>query len=255
MPPTPPTERFSDRAEVYTRGRPSYPDALVVHLRAEGALPEDAVVVDIGVGTGLSSEPFLRAGCSVIGVEPNAAMRTVGDQRLGAYERYLSVGGSAEETTLDAGCANVVIAGQAFHWFDPPRAAAEARRILKPQGWAALIWNDRPPAGTPFAAAYEAFLRNWGIDYEKVTHRHVDEDAIRRFFAPIAPRVATFDNPRRLDRGDLTALVGSASYMPAPGHPRHPAMSAALMQLFDAHASAGAVEVHYRTRMHYGKLT
>lgn len=253
--PLQPTERFSDRAAVYTRGRPSYPDSLVAHLQAEGALRAGAVVVDIGVGTGLSSEPFLRAGCSVIGVEPNAAMRAVGDQRLASYERYLSVGGSAEETTLAAGSAHLVIAGQAFHWFDPPRAGAEARRILQPDGWAALIWNDRPPVGTPFLEAYEAFLLQWGVDYEKVTHRHVDEDAIQRFFAPTTPRVAYFDNPRRLDREDLFALVGSASYMPAPGHARHAGMSAALGQLFDRLAADGSVEIRYRTRMHYGRLT
>ena len=95
-----PTERFSDRAAVYTRGRPTYPDAIVAHLRAAGALPEHGVVVDIGVGTGLSSEPFLRAGYAVIGVEPNAPMRAVGDERLAHYGRYRSVDGSAEETTL-----------------------------------------------------------------------------------------------------------------------------------------------------------
>lgn len=249
-----PTERFSDRASVYTRGRPSYPDAIVAHLQSEGALPPGAVVVDIGVGTGLSSEPFLRAGCTVIGVEPNAAMRAVGDERLAAYGRYLSVDGSAEDTTLAAGSAQLVIAGQAFHWFDPARAGSEARRILQPGGWAALLWNDRPPAGTPFLEAYEGFLRTWGIDYQKVTHRHVDEDAIRRFFAPATPRVAYFDNPRQLDGDELAALVGSASYMPPPGHPQHAPMSLALDRLFSAHAAAGQVEIGYRTRMHYGRI-
>lgn len=249
-----PTERFSDRAAVYTRGRPTYPDAIVAHLKREGALADLGVVVDIGVGTGLSAEPFLRAGHTVIGVEPNAAMRAVGDERLAQYGRYLSVDGSAEETTLEARCAQLVVAGQAFHWFDPPRAGAEARRILAPGGWAALIWNDRPATGTAFLEGYETLLKTFGIDYEKVSHRHVDEDAIQRFFAPTRPRVAHFDNPRRLDREDLTALVGSASYMPPPGHPRHAGMSEALARLFDAHAVDGHVAVHYRTRMHYGPI-
>lgn len=250
-----PTERFSDRAAVYTRGRPTYPDAIVAFLRSEGALPADGVVVDIGVGTGLSSEPFLRAGHPVIGVEPNEPMRAVGDARLAGHGRYRSVSGRAEDTTLAAGCAHLVIAGQAFHWFDPPRAGAEARRILVPGGWAALIWNDRPPGGTPFLEGYEALLHTYGIDYAKVAHRHVDEEAIHRFFAPTVPRLAYFDNPRSLDRDDLFALVGSASYMPPPGHPRHAEMSAALQRLFDTCAADGRVDVHYRTRMHYGPLT
>lgn len=249
------TERFGDRAGVYTRGRPTYPDDIVAHLRAAGALPADGVVVDIGVGTGLSAEPFLRAGHSVIGVEPNAAMRAVGDERLAGFGRYLSVNGRAEETTLDAHRAHLVIAGQAFHWFDPKRAGMEARRILVPGGWTALIWNDRPAAGTPFLEGYEALLKRYGIDYEQVSHRHADEDAIGRYFAPTRPQVAYFDNPRALIREELAALVGSASYMPPPGHARHAEMSAALNRLFDTHAVAGRVEMRYRTRMHYGPLT
>ena len=248
------TERFSDRAAVYTRGRPSYPDAIVAHLRSEGALPSNGVVVDIGVGTGLSSEPFLRGGYTVIGVEPNGPMRAVGDERLASTGRYRSVDGRAEATGLEAHCAHLVIAGQAFHWFDPSAAGAEARRILVPGGWAALVWNDRPARGTPFLEGYEALLRTYGIDYEKISHRHVDEAAIGRFFAPTTPRLAYFDNPRALAWDDLAALVGSASYMPPPGHPRHPEMSAALKNLFDTHALGGRITVHYRTRMHYGPL-
>ena len=134
------------------------------------------------------------------------------------------------------------------------QASAETRRLLAPGGWAALMWNDRPASGTPFLEAYENFLRAHGIDYEDVKHRHIDEDALHRYFAPTRPRVAYFDNPRALGRSDLTALVASASYMPAPGHPRHSAMAAALAQLFDAHAVDGRVQMHYRTRMHYGPL-
>jgi SAM-dependent methyltransferase len=250
-----PTERFSNRAAVYTRGRPTYPDAIVEHLRDVGALPPGGVVVDLGAGTGLSSEPFLRAGHPVIGVEPNDAMRAVGDERLAHHGRYLSVNGRAEATTLEAHCAHLAIAGQAFHWFDPARAGAEARRIVVQGGWAALIWNDRPATGTPFLEGYEALLHAFGADYAAVSHRHVDEDAINRFFAPALPRVTYFDNPRALNREELESLVGSASYMPAPGHPRHADMSAALRRLFDAHAVDGRVQVHYRTRMHYGPIT
>jgi SAM-dependent methyltransferase len=247
------TERFGNRAAVYTRGRPTYPDAIVAHLRGEGLLPQDAIVVDLGVGTGLSAEPFLRAGHAVIGVEPNAAMRAAGDERL-AGSRYRSVSGRAEATGLPAQCADLVIAGQAFHWFDPTRAGVEARRVLRPGGAAALIWNDRPPTGTPFLAGYESLLHTYGVDYAQVSHRHVDEEAIRAFFRPGVPRTAYFENPRSLGFVELVALVGSASYMPTPGQPGHDEMSAALGRLFDEHAVGGRVHMNYRTRMHYGPL-
>ncbi len=252
------TERFSGRADAYVRGRPSYPQSIVEHLQLAGALKPGDTVVDLGVGTGLSAEPFLRSGYAVIGVEPNAAMRSAGDRQLQQYAEsgaYRSIGGNAEATTLADGAADMVIAGQAFHWFDVPSAALEARRILRPRGWAALIWNDRQSTGSAFLAGYEALLRAHGTDYAKVLHRHIDQEAIAQFCAPAKPVVATFDNPRSLERQDLLALVGSASYMPATGDPRHAAMMTALDALFDLHAENGAVQMMYRTRMHYAQIT
>ncbi|MEO8187994.1 MAG: class I SAM-dependent methyltransferase [Burkholderiaceae bacterium] len=252
------TERFSNRADAYVRGRPSYPQQIVDDLQQVGALKPGQVVVDIGVGTGLSAEPFLRSGYSVIGVEPNEPMRLAGDQQLREYVNkggaYRSVAGTAEATTLPDDAVDLVIAGQAFHWFDVPRAAVEARRILRPGGWVALIWNDRQSTGSAFLAGYEALLRTHGIDYAKLIHRHVDEKGIAQFFAPAQAEVATFDNPRELQRDDLLALAGSASYLPAPGDPRHAAMLVALNALFDSHAKNGTVQMMYRTRMHYAQI-
>lgn len=252
------TERFSDRADAYVRGRPSYPQAIVEQLQKVGALKRGQTVVDVGVGTGLSAEPFLRSGYVVIGVEPNEPMRIVGDQQLREYVNndgtYRSVAGTAEATTLPDDSADLLIAGQAFHWFDVSRAAIEARRILRPGGWGALIWNDRQSTGSAFLAGYEALLRTHGIDYAKLIHRHIDEKAIAQFFAPAQTAVVTFDNPRDLEREDLLALAGSASYLPAPGDPRHVAMLLALNALFDTHAKNGTVQMMYRTRMHYAQV-
>ena len=252
------TERFSDRADAYVRGRPSYPQAIVEQLEKVGALKRGHTVVDIGVGTGLSAEPFLRSGYTVIGVEPNAQMRATGDQQLREHVNnggaYRSVAGTAEATTLPDAAADVVIAGQAFHWFNVPSAAIEVRRILRPDGWAALIWNDRQSTGSAFLAGYEALLRTHGTDYAKLIHRHVDETAIAQFFSPAQAAVAMFDNPRDLRREDLLALARSASYLPAPDDPRHAAMMIALNALFDSHAKNGTVQMMYRTRMHYAQV-
>ncbi len=249
------TERFNNRADAYTKGRPTYPQAIVERLQSVSALRTGSTVIDVGVGTGLSAQPFLRAGYTVIGVEPSGEMRAAGDLQLREFSNYRSVAGTAEGTTLPDATADLVIAGQTFHWFDVALAAQEARRILRPGGWAALIWNDRQTADTAFLAGYEALLRTHGIDYEKVAHRHVDEEAIVRFFAPAHAAVATFDNPRELDLEDLMALAASASYLPAPGDARHAALQAALSALFDAQAHGGKVRMMYRTRMHYARIT
>ena len=101
MLPTPdPTERFTDRAADYAAARPGYPPQIAAALIDAFGLARQAVVADIGSGTGLSCEPFLRAGLAVIGVEPNQAMRAEGDRHLAGFERFRSVAGTAEATGL-----------------------------------------------------------------------------------------------------------------------------------------------------------
>src|SRR5690349_16869253 len=129
-----PIGRFSDRVENYVKARPGYPPAILPFLVAECGLTPESVIADIGSGTGLLAELWLKHGNRVFGVEPNAAMRAAGERRLADYPRFTSVAATAEATTLPAGSVDFVTAGQAFHWFDGPAAAREFARILRPAG-------------------------------------------------------------------------------------------------------------------------
>lgn len=249
------TLRFSDRVEAYLAGRPRYPAALVTHLEALGALPPQGVVADIGVGTGLSAEPFLAAGHRVIGIEPNAPMRAAGVEYLAKYPGYEACDGTAEATGLAAASIDLVSAGQAFHWFDPAGFRAESLRVLRPGGWAALIWNDRDLSGTPFLAGYEALLIEYGNDYRAIRYKHQGTDAIPVYFGGYAPQPVEFRHQRSMDWNTLAALAGSASYLPAAGQPRHAELMTALRRLFDGQASGGAIEMRYTCRVHAARLS
>lgn len=254
MPLTPdPTARFTDRAADYAAARPGYPPQIATTLIAEFALAPGAVVADLGSGTGLSCEPFLRAGLTVIGVEPNAAMRAEGDRQLAAFARFRSVAGTAEATTLPAASVDLVIAAQAFHWFDIAATRAEALRILK-EPRAALIWNDRDATGSRFAEGYEQLLLDFGIDYAQIRHRHAHEESVAAFFGDRQFRVASFPNPTSLDWPLLVARLNSASYVPKPQHPAHAPMMQRLRPLFDTNARDGRVAMDYTTRVFHGVI-
>jgi SAM-dependent methyltransferase len=249
------TERFSNRVDAYRAGRPTYPAAVVAHLRAIGALPPGGVVADVGVGTGLSAEPFLAAGHPVVGVEPNAPMRAAGAADLARFgAAYRAVDGTAAATGLPDGGVDLVIAAQAFHWFDPAAFRAESRRILRPGGWAALLWNDRDLTGSPFLVAYEALMVNYGAGYLAIRYRHQGTGAIAEYFGGMLPVPAEFPHARKMDWAALAAQVGSASYLPAPGAPRHDDMLADLRALFEREARDGAVDMRYTCRVHAAPL-
>lgn len=248
------TARFSNRVADYIRHRPGYPAAMLRCLADEHGLRSDHVVADIGCGTGLSAEPFLRNGNTVIGVEPNEPMRRAGGAALARFERFRMIAGSAEQTTLADASVDWVVAGQAFHWFDVPRARAEFLRILRPGGRVALVWNNRRE-NTPFLSDYEALLQEYATDYAAVKHQNVETDGrIEQLYGPGRFALRTFENRQPLDFDGLRGRTLSASYIPPADDPRTPALERALLALFDRHARDGRVTIEYATHLYIGGL-
>jgi len=249
-----PTKRFSDRVEDYVRYRPLYPQDAIRLLEESCGLGGGSVVADVGSGTGILAEMFLRLGYRVFGVEPNREMRAAGERRLGRHPRFVSVDGRAEATTLPDASADLVTAGQAFHWFDRPRTRAEFARILRPGGWVALLWNKRRKTGTLLAEAYERLLLDYAVDYRTVDHENVTDDVVAEFFRPSRVELRSFENHRTLDYETLEGYARSASYVPARGQPGFEPMFAGLRALFDRLAIAGTVILEYDTLAYFGRL-
>jgi SAM-dependent methyltransferase len=254
MPDTNPTARFGNRVADYVATRPGYPPAVLDLLRQKAVLTQSSVIADIGSGTGLSTEMFLRNGNTVFGVEPNAEMRAAGEQLLAGNPNFHSVVGTAEATTLPDASIDLIVAGQAFHWFDPPRAGTEFRRILRPGGYVALMWNTRRLDTSPFLRAYEALLQRFGTDYREVVHTNVDQATLARFFGPGRFKALKVDNEQLFDREGLRGRLRSSSYTPTPGHPNFEPMMAELDLLFDTFKDRGRVRFEYDTELYVGRL-
>jgi SAM-dependent methyltransferase len=254
MPAPDPTARFGNRVADYVATRPGYPPAVLDILRAEAGLTSSAVIADVGSGTGLSSEMFLKNGHTVYGVEPNAEMRAAGEQLLASYPNFHSVAGSAEHTTLPTVSVDLVVAGQAFHWFDPPRARAEFRRVLRPGKSVVLMWNTRRLDASPFLRGYEALLQQFGTDYREVVHTNVDQGKLAAFFGPGGFKAFRFDNVQLFDRDGLRGRLRSSSYTPPPGHPNYEPMVAEVDHLFDTFNDRGRVRFEYDTEVYVGPL-
>ena len=247
------TERFSSRVENYIKYRPGYPAAVLELLRAHCALAPGSSVADVGAGTGILTALLLESGAAVVAVEPNREMRAAADRLLGGQSRFRSAAGTAEATTLPAASVELVVAGQAFHWFDVQRARAEFIRVLKPRGWVALISNEQPPEPTPFLADYEALLRRHAAEYDQISSLRVDETRIREFFGGRC-ELTTFPNQQIFDYAGLEGRLLSSSYAPEAGHPEHEPLLAGLRQVFERHQRGGQVVFPYQTLVYWGRL-
>lgn len=246
-----PTKRFTIRVENYVRYRPGYPAALLHFLAQQYGLTPTSVIADVGSGTGLLSKLFLDHGNPVYGVEPNEAMRLAGEQFLAVYPQFTSLAATAEATTLPDGAVDFVTAGQAFHWFDPAPTQREFRRILRPQGHIALVWNTRHPASL-FMQDYDELMERWSPRYREVRQGNDKDGDIGRFLSQQMEKV-TFDNPTWLDLEGLRGRALSSSYAPLPDHPNHAPLMTGLDDLFARYQENGQVAFLYQTELFIGR--
>lgn len=246
-------ERFSNRVENYVKYRPDYPRAIIPFLTEKCGLTPESTIADIGCGPGISSRMFLENGNRVIGVEPNAAMRAAAKEYLGKFPEFTVIEGTSDRTALADGSVDIVVAAQAFHWFDPDTTRFEFRRILKPGGHIVLIWNERQLDTTPFLIEYEAFLVKYAYDYGSVRHDNIQTEELDDFFQKEYGSVS-FENVQDFDFEGLKGRMLSSSYMPNETDAIFEEMTKELRSLFAKHAENDRIKVFYDTKVYFSPV-
>lgn len=243
------TTRFSDRVENYVKYRPGYPAEIIDYLKSEGILKPESIIADIGSGTGISAELFLKNGNTVYAVEPNDAMREAAEKLLSGYGNFKSIDAFAEDTTLPDRSIDLITCAQAFHWFNIPKAKTEFNRILKSGGRICLMWNERILDGNPFLIEYEKLLIKYGTDYSTVRHENIDENRLKEFFTN-GYITRSFPNKQVFDLEGVTGRLLSSSYTPQYDSPLYKPMLAGLNEIFEKNQINGKIEFLYETNVY-----
>jgi SAM-dependent methyltransferase len=200
-------DHFSGQSDAYRKYRPEYPPALFAWLAA--AAPGRRLAIDVATGNGQAALGLAPHFESVLATEPSAAQL----RQAPPHPRVEYRCEPAESISVAAGSADLLAAAQAAHWFDWPRFSAEARRVLRPGGIAA-VWcygNCRvTPAVDRLIADFSRDVVGPGWPRER---RHVEEGyrALALPFAPIeAPHVdmqARWDSAAMLGYLDTWSAV------------------------------------------------
>ena len=249
-----PTLRFSDRVDDYVKYRPGYPAVVLDWLEEASGLKQQSIIADVGSGTGIFTRLLLERNYTVYAVEPNDAMRVAAEEALNGVPGFHSVKGTAEATGLDADSVDLIVCAQAFHWFNNGATLDEFRRILKPEGHFALIWNNRDTGADAFAVAYDALLKNSSIDYNKVNHQNVGDIDFKAFFKDGEYTVTTYPNEQVFDEVGLIGRAYSSSYVPAVDTEAGQRFLVLLKELFAKYSVGGEVVFRYGTEIYSGRV-
>jgi len=234
--------------------RPGYPSDLLDLLRSGCGLRAEHVIADVGSGTGLLSELFLKNGNRVFGVEPNDSMREAGEEFLAGYPAFTSIKGTAEATALADASVDFISVGQAFHWFDAGATRNDFLRILRPAGWVVILWNDRRISESQFGRDYEDLLVRFGTDYTRVKDAYPVTEDMRRFFGGGNFSVHELANSQEFDFEGLCGRLRSSSYAPREDQANFAPMLNALRELFDGNQKDGRVSMRYTTQIYFDRL-
>jgi len=233
---------FDRAAAVYQATRPSYPDEAVLW-----SVPEQARdVLDLAAGTGKLTERLVALGFHVVAVEPSDAMRAELSAALPAVQ---ALPGTAESMSLPDASVDAVTIAQAWHWVDPPAAAAEIARVLRPGGQVTALWNVRDEA------------TDWVARWTEIVHQG---DALETSYrdpelgdAFTAPEHATFRWTQRLRAADLRSLAASRSHLILLPADERDALLDAVDDLVATHPDLRGqewIDVPYRTECYRARL-
>jgi MOSC domain-containing protein YiiM/SAM-dependent methyltransferase len=201
---------FSSGADAYERGRPSYsPDAIAHIVRALRIRPGSRVL-DLAAGTGKLTRELAPTGADLVAVEPIAEMRAKLEAAVPSAE---AITGTAEDIPLPHHSVDAVVVGQAFHWFDGIRAISEIRRVLKPDGAIALIWQSRD-ASVPWVARLNEIIDRADDGHPRFrTNQWREAFDLTALFDPLEKAVFAYD--QRTTPELLVDRVASISYIAA----------------------------------------
>ena len=193
-------------------------------------------VLDLGAGTGKLTRSLVALGHDVVAVEPSAEMLAQLRRVLPDVEAHE---GSAERIPLQPASIDRVVVGQAFHWFDAPKALPEIARVLTPRGGVGLVWSVLDDEH-PLVERLYGLLPPFGAEGDSV-----DALAGSGLFGPVEEKAFGFE--RRFARAELVDGVGTQSSVARLSPGERTATLAAVGRFYDEVAGPDGLVLPYVT--------
>jgi SAM-dependent methyltransferase len=246
------TNLYTNKAEKYAQYRWDYQDEAIQAIIEKAGLSASSVVADVGAGTGILTRHFVGRVRQVYAIEPNHEMLHEARKRLGGLPSCILVENCAEATGLPDESVDLICAAQAIHWFTPEPTQREFRRILKPGGWLAIIWNTN--TASPVSAALQS-ISTPAYGVQTVHAAPAVNLPPETYFggAPFERLKWSFSYEQTWEA--FFGALCSASFVPEETHPLYPHFEQAAREIFQQHSQGDRLMMGGETHLLIGKIT
>ncbi|MEE1061661.1 MAG: class I SAM-dependent methyltransferase [Ruminococcus sp.] len=132
---------FNDDVCNYDEARPNYPYELFEAVFDYAPLSENSHVLEIGIGTGQATLPFLQKNMSVTAVELGDRLSAFCKGKFAEFENFSVINDDFLKASLPENSFDLVYSATAFHWIDEKQGFEKINKLLRSGGAVALFWN------------------------------------------------------------------------------------------------------------------
>lgn len=212
---------FNEVSEEYGRLRPHYPDALSSDLIVYSMLDATKKALEIGIGAGQATLPFLKTGCELYAVEIGDQLARYSREKFASYEHFKVLNQDFESVLLNENSFDLIYSASAFHWIKPEIGFPKVNRLLKRGGVFAWISVQPAPAyrrmHDELEKVYAKYSRYFGGDKPEFDrspdvkrNQSYRVNAFRQYgFIEIVDKL--YHGTRTLNASDYATLCGTYS--------------------------------------------
>ena len=152
---------FDQDAELYDKARPCYPAQIFDDLHGLACLGPEAMVLEVGCGTGQASLALTQKGYRLVCLELGEQLAAVARRKLAGLPRVEVVTSAFESWDPRGLVFDMVFAASSWHWLDSDVRYEKAARLLEPAGALVILSggqafpDDFDPFFTEIQSCYE----------------------------------------------------------------------------------------------------
>lgn len=132
---------FNEDADNYDRWRPTYCKELFEDIIKYSELNDQKKAIEVGIGTGQATKPFLMTGCAVTAIELGEELAEYSKEKYKEYKNFRVCNTRFEDFEGAPSSVDVIYSATAFHWIPEEIGYPKVLEMLKPNGTLALFWN------------------------------------------------------------------------------------------------------------------
>lgn len=180
---------FNAEVEKYDKWRPTYGEELFKDIMAYSQLEQGKRALEIGVGTGQATRPFLKMGCELTAIELGQDLAEFTKSKFQEYPNLTVCHTSFEEFECPGDSIDIIYSATAFHWIPEEIGYPKVHKLLKTDGTLALFWNR------PFVSREDDEL-----------HQHIQ--SIYQKYRPSTSKIIEMDTERYNNRSKTIHTYG-----------------------------------------------